>query len=410
MGMNGPRDGLKSADAASTGRLRGLRIVDMTEAMAGPYCSMLLGDLGADVIKVERPGVGDQSRGWGPPFLDGESAYFLSVNRNKRSIALDIKQPQDLEVLHALVDRADVFLTNNPRMSSLAASALDPAAARARNPRLVYVAISGYGHTGPKAGRPGYDIIAQGEAGLMALTGPIEGGPTRFPTPMADISAGLYSMIGILAALYGRDRADGTGAGDFLDVALVDAQVTWLANLAGSYFATGQRPARLGDAHPTVTPYQPLQARDKLMIVAVGTERLWERFCAVLGVGDTLRDDPRFKTNAERNRNRPQLIGLLERILAARDAAEWVEALVAAGVPAGPINFPDHILEDPHTAARKLIVELEHPLLGVVRSIGVPVKFAGAGVGYRRHPPLLDEHGAEIRAEISSQRSQTPSR
>jgi crotonobetainyl-CoA:carnitine CoA-transferase CaiB-like acyl-CoA transferase len=385
--------------------LRGLKVVDTTEAMAGPYCSMLLGDLGADVVKVERPGVGDQSRGWGPPFIEGESAYFLSVNRNKRSIVLDIKRAEDLAVLHDLIERADVFLTNNPRMRSLAAARLDPDAARARNPRLVYVGISGYGHAGPKAGRPGYDIIAQGEAGLMALTGPPEDGPSRFPTPMADISAGLYATIGTLAALYGRDREmGGTGHGEFLDVALVDAQVTWLANLAGSFFATGERPIRLGNAHPTVTPYQPVRARDELMIVAVGTERLWDRFCAVLGVGETLRDDPRFKSNADRNRHREALIPLLEDVLVQRDAADWVEALVAAGVPAGPINFPDHILEDPHIAARKLIVELEHPLIGMVRSIGLPVRFAGAEVNYRRPPPMLDEHGEEIRAELSAPR------
>ncbi|HEU4619474.1 MAG TPA: CoA transferase [Gammaproteobacteria bacterium] len=384
--------------------LRGLRVVDTTEAMAGPYCSMLLGDLGADVIKVERPGVGDQARGWGPPFLEGESAYFLSVNRNKRSIALDIKRREDLDVLHALVERADVFLTNNPRMRSLAAAGLDPETARARNPRLVYVAISGYGHTGPKAGRGGYDVIAQGEAGLMALTGPAEAGPSRFPTPMADISAGLYATIGALAALYGRDAPGGSQRGEFLDIALVDAQITWLANLAGSYFATGERPARLGNAHPTVTPYQPMRARDKLMIVAVGTERLWDRFCATLGLGESLRDDPRFKTNADRNRHRDELIPLIERVLVRRDAAEWVEDLVEAGVPAGPINFPDHILNDEHIAARKLIVELEHPLVGVVRSIGLPVRFGGGGVNYRRHPPMLDEHGDEIRAELSAPR------
>jgi crotonobetainyl-CoA:carnitine CoA-transferase CaiB-like acyl-CoA transferase len=382
--------------------LRDLRVVDMTEAMAGPYCSMLLGDLGADVVKIERPEVGDQSRGWGPPFVEGESAYFLSVNRNKRSIALDVKQPDDLAVLHELMAQADVFLTNNPRMHSLAATGLDPTTARGRNPRLIYVAISGYGHTGPKAGRGGYDIIAQGEAGLMALTGPPEDGPSRFPTPMADISAGLFATIGTLSALYGRDRdPGGTGRGQFLDVALVDAQVSWLSNIAGTYFATGRRPARLGNAHPTVTPYQPVRARDKLMIIAVGNERLWERFCSVLGLGGTVRDDSRFATNAARNRHRDELVALVERVLVTRDAADWVEALVAAGVPAGPINFPDQTLEDPHIAARKLIVELEHPLAGAVRSLGLPVSFAEGGLNYRRHPPLLDEHGDEIRAELS---------
>jgi crotonobetainyl-CoA:carnitine CoA-transferase CaiB-like acyl-CoA transferase len=383
--------------------LRDLRVVDMTEAMAGPYCSMLLGDLGADVVKIERPEVGDQSRGWGPPFVEGESAYFLSVNRNKRSIALDVKQPDDLAVLHELMTQADVFLTNNPRMHSLAATGLDPTTAQRRNPRLIYVAISGYGHTGPKAGRGGYDIIAQGEAGLMALTGPPEDGPSRFPTPMADISAGLFATIGTLSALYGRDRdPGGTGRGEFLDVALVDAQVSWLSNIAGSYFATGRRPERLGNAHPTVTPYQPVRARDKLMIIAVGNERLWQRFCTVLGLGETLRDDSRFATNAARNRNRDELVALVERVLVTRDAADWVEALVAAGVPAGPINFPDQTLEDPHIAARKLIVELEHPLAGAVRSLGLPVSFADGGLNYRRHPPLLDEHGDEIRAELSA--------
>ncbi len=382
--------------------LRGLRVVDTTEALAGPYCTMLLADLGADVVKIERQGVGDQSRGWGPPFLEGESAYYLCVNRNKRSIELDLKAAEDLALLHALVDRADVFVTNNPRLRSLAAAGLDPEALSRRNPGLVFVAISGYGHTGPKAGRTGYDIIAQGEAGLMALTGPPHDGPSRFPTAMADISAGLYATLGALAALYRRDRsAGGTGRGEFIDVALVDSQVTWLANLAGSYFATGERPRRLGNAHPTVTPYQPVRARDKLMIVAVGSERIWERFCEVLGLEDTLRQDPRFATNADRNVNRAALIDHIEAALVERDAAEWIERLVAVGVPAGPINFPDDALTDPQIEARKLIVELEHPLIGIVRSLGLPVSFAGGGVTYRRHPPLLGEHNAEIRAELA---------
>ncbi|MBN1240530.1 MAG: CoA transferase, partial [Gammaproteobacteria bacterium] len=317
--------------------LSGIRVVEMTEALAGPYCGMLLGDLGADVVKVERPGVGDQSRAWGPPFLDGESAYFLSVNRNKRSIELDIKNGPDLAALHALIARADVFITNNPRMSSLRRAGIDPESARSSNPRLVYVAISGYGHTGPKAGRGGYDIIAQGEAGLMALTGPPDDGPSRFPSPMADISGGIYATIATLAALYGRDRAtSGSGRGELLDVALVDAQTTWLANLAGSYFATGQRPQRLGNAHPTVTPYQPVRARDKAMIVAVGNDRLWQKFCEILGVEETLMRDSRFVTNAQRNVHRDELLPLLERILLQRDAAEWIERFVAAGIPAGP--------------------------------------------------------------------------
>jgi crotonobetainyl-CoA:carnitine CoA-transferase CaiB-like acyl-CoA transferase len=383
--------------------LTGIKVVDMTEALAGPYCAMLLGDLGADVIKVERPHDGDQARGWGPPFLEGESAYFLAVNRNKRSIELDTKQPADLGVLHALIGRADVFLTNNPRLESLARSSLDPATLRERHPRLVYGAISGYGHTGPKANRGGYDIIAQGEAGLMALTGPVDGEPCRFPSPMADISGGIYTCLGVLAALYARDnRVSGSGAGQLVDVALVDAQLSWLANIGASFFATGKRPARLGNAHPNVTPYQPVRARDKTMIIAVGNERLWAKFCKILGVEDTLMKDARFATNAERNANRPALIALLEEILARRTAAEWVEELVTAGIPAGPINFPDETLTDAHVIARRMIVELEHPLIGVVRSIAAPLRFESNGPTYRRYPPRLGEHNDEIRAAAAS--------
>jgi crotonobetainyl-CoA:carnitine CoA-transferase CaiB-like acyl-CoA transferase len=383
--------------------LTGIKVVDMTEALAGPYCAMLLGDLGADVIKIERPGDGDQARGWGPPFLEGESAYFLSVNRNKRSIELDIKQPDDLRVLQTLVGRADVFLTNNPRLDSLARAGLDPDTLRTRHPRLVYGAISGYGHTGPKANRPGYDIIAQGEAGLMALTGPVDGGPSRFPSPMADISGGIYTCMGVLAALYARDnRASGSNEGQFVDVALVDAQLSWLANIGASFFASGKRPARLGNAHPNVTPYQPIRAKDKTMIIAVGNERLWAKFCKILGVETSLMLDARFATNADRNVNRAQLVELLEQILSTRMAADWVEEFVAAGIPAGPINFPDETLTDEHVLARRMIVDLEHPLIGIVKSIAAPMRFASNGPTYRRYPPRLGEHNEEVRAAAAT--------
>jgi crotonobetainyl-CoA:carnitine CoA-transferase CaiB-like acyl-CoA transferase len=382
--------------------LAGIRVVEMTEALAGPYCAMMLGDLGADVIKVERPGVGDQSRRWGPPFLDGESAYYLAINRNKRSVELDIKRPADLDLLHRLIGGADVFLTNNPRLESLERCRLDPAAARGLNPRLVYAAISGYGHTGPKAGRPGYDLLAQGAAGLMALTGGPTDPPMRFPTPMADFSAGIYAGIGILAALYARDREPGgSGAGQFLDVALLDSQVTWMANIAGSYFATGERPVKMGNLHPTITPYQPLAARDRMMLVAVGTERLWRRFCRVLAVEDSLMVDARFESNPARNAHRQELVARLEEILARRDAAEWIEALVAAGVPAGPIDYPDQTLADPQVRARGMVVQLEHPLLGLVEALGSPLKLSATGPTYRRHPPTLGEHNAEVRAELA---------
>ena len=373
--------------------LDNLLVLEMSEALAGPYCAMMLGDLGADVIKIERPKIGDQSRQWGPPFLEGESAYFLSVNRNKRSLALDIKNSADLGVMHRLVTRADVFITNNPRMESLRRAQIDPDTLRAMNPKLIYVAISGYGHTGPKANRGGYDIIAQGEAGLMALTGNPEDGPMRFPTPMADITAGLYALVGTLSALRVRDQS---GKGQSIDVALVDSQVTWLANIGGSYLATGQRPKKIGNLHPTITPYQPVRCKDKHIIIAVGTEPLWQRFCRVLGIEDTLMRDPRFVANVERNKHRIELISILEGILMTRDAEEWIEQFVANEIPAGPINFPDETLCDPHLKARGMIVELAHPLAGLVKSIGNPVHMSNTPPTYRRYPPRLGEHNTEI--------------
>ena len=387
----------------SNSPLRHLRVVEMTEALAGPYCSMLLGDLGADVIKIERPGRGDQSRGWGPPFLKGESAYFLAVNRNKRSLELNIKDPLEHRLLMQVLETADVFVTNVPRMTSLKRARIDPETLRECNPRLVYAAISGYGHTGPRAGRGCYDIIAQGEAGLMAITGDAATAPTRFPTPMADITAGIYTLSGILAALYARDEpVNGTGRGQFVDVSLLDSQTTWLANLAGSYFATGECPQPLGNIHPTVTPYQPLRARDKMLIVAVGTERLWQRFCESLDIHRTVMTDRRFATNADRNRNRQALIPIIESLLASADAADWVQRFVERGIPAGPINLPDHTLSDEQILARGMVVELEHPLLGLVKSLGNPIQMSENGPSYRRYPPRLGEHNEEIRAELQA--------
>jgi len=387
---------------STTSPLAGLRVVELTEALAGPYCAMMLGDLGAEVIKVERPGVGDQSRGWGPPFVAGESAYFLSTNRNKRSLELNIKAADDLALLHRLIGRADVFLTNNPRLASLERARLDPTALATLNPRLIWAGISGYGHSGPRAGQPGYDLIAQGEAGLMALTGEPEGGPARFPTPMADISAGLYTLIGILSALWARDRQGGSGRGQMVDVALLDSQVTWLANLGGSLLVAGQKPGRLGNAHPSITPYQPLRARDKLLLVAIGSERLWQATCQLLDASGALAKEPRFGDNASRNQHRQLLIAELEKLLAERDAADWLADFAAAGIPAGPIHLPEETLQDEQLLERGMVVELEHPLVGLVRSIGCPIQLSAGGPTYRRYPPRLGEHNAEIRAEFAA--------
>jgi crotonobetainyl-CoA:carnitine CoA-transferase CaiB-like acyl-CoA transferase len=380
-----------------TAPLQGIRVVDLTQALAGPYAAMLLGDMGADVVKIEPPGCGDQSRGWGPPFLEGESAYYLCTNRNKRSLALDIGAPAGQSIMADLLAGADVFITNIPRMESLRKNGLDFETLRQRNPRLVMCAISGFGMDGPYAGRPGYDILAQAMSGTMSLTGPVDGEPFRFPTAIADISAGVYSVVGILGALVARGQS---GEGQFLDVALLDSQVTWLSYVAANHFATGKRPGRLGNAHPSIVPYQPFKARDAYVMVAVGTEKLWKQFCATLGVAATLMDDARFATNTCRLSNRADLVAALAELFATRDAAEWLELLAAAGVPASRINTVDEVFKDPQMIARGTVVELEHPAIGIVRSIAHPVHFAGTPVEYRRHPPRLGEHSHEVLSEL----------
>ena len=377
--------------------LDGLCVVDMTEALAGPYCTMLLGDLGAKVIKIERPGSGDMSRGWAPPFVGQESAYFLGVNRNKRSLTLNLKHAEAQAILHKLAQQCDVFATNQPSLDSLRKLKADPDTLRALNPRLVYCAISGYGMSGPYAGQSGFDLVAQAQSGLMAMTGEPGQGPMRYPTPLSDATAGVYGVIGILSALLARER---TGQGQFLDVALLDGQVAWLTNLASAYFATGQRPQKLGNAHPNIVPYQPFKARDKYLIVAVGSERLWERFCQALDISITIGKDPRFTANAGRLRHRAELVPLLEQIFCQRDAEYWLERLRAADIPCGPINEVDEILNDPQVLARGMIVELEHSTAGLVRSLGNPVHLDETPVHYRLAPPTLGQHTDEVLGQL----------
>jgi len=382
-----------TSNVASDGALAGLRVVDLTQALAGPFCTMILGDLGADVVKVERPGVGDQSRGWGPPFLEGESAYYLSTNRNKRSLTLDFSTPAGREVLHRLLAGADVFVTNIPRWESLRKHGLDYETVHQRWPRLVYCIISGFGMTGPYAGRSGYDLVAQAMSGTMALTGDPDGEPMRFPTPLADMTAGLYSVIGIQAALAVRDR---TGEGQLVDISLLEAQIGWLTNLAGSFFATGQEPPRLGNLHPTITPYQPLQTKDGRIILAVGSERLWGRLCRVLGIEETVGRDPRYATNRDRNRHRAELMEILSEVLSQHETAYWLPRLEEAGIPSGPICGVADALGDPQVQARGGVVELAHPLAGLVRSLGNPVHLSETPPAYHRAPPLLGEHTDDV--------------
>jgi len=374
--------------------LDSIRVVEMTEALAGPYCAMLLGDFGADVIKVERPGTGDQSRGWGPPFVGSESAYFLAANRNKRSITLNYDHPRGAEALQKLIASADVFIINQPSLASLQKRGIDSDSLCERFPRLIYCGITGYGFTGPKAGMPGYDILAQAEAGVMSFTGEAGGGPLRYPIAIADMTCGMYAAMGILAALFAREK---TGRGQFVDMALFDSQLTWLANAGSSYLNAGVSPKRWGNAHPNIVPYEAYLGSDaKYFVVGVGTEALWKRFVQVMNVHDSLGRDERFSTNALRIKNREILVPLLERILQQEPAAVWLAKFAQADIPAGPINTVAEAIEDQQTRGRGLIVQLEHPTIGTAKSIANPIRFSNTPVSYRLPPPMLGEHTSEI--------------
>ena len=366
----------------------------MTEALAGPYCAMLLGDFGADVIKVERPVSGDQSRNWGPPFVGTESAYYLAANRNKRSITLNYDHPRGAEALLKLLASADVFIANQPSLASLQKRGIDPESLCAKFPHLIYCSITGYGFTGPKAGMPGYDILAQAEAGVMSFTGEPGGGPMRYPIAIADMTCGMYAAMGILAALFAREK---TGQGQFIDMALFDSQLTWLANAGSSYLNAGVSPKRWGNAHPNIVPYEAYRGSDnKYFVVGVGTDALWKKFAQVMNVQDSIGKDDRFTTNALRIKNREVLVPWLQNIFKQEPAAKWLEKFAAAEIPAAPINTVAEAIEDRQTYARGLIVQLEHAAIGTAKSIANPIRFSNTPVSYRLPPPLLGEHTREI--------------
>jgi crotonobetainyl-CoA:carnitine CoA-transferase CaiB-like acyl-CoA transferase len=374
--------------------LDSIRVVEMTEALAGPYCSMLLGDFGADVIKVERPGAGDQSRTWGPPFVGGESAYYLAANRNKRSITLNYDHPRGAEALQKLLASADVFIVNQPSLASLQKRGIDPDSLCAKYPRLIYCSITGYGFTGPKAGMPGYDILAQAESGLMSFTGEPGGGPMRYPIAIADMTCGMYAAMGILAALFSRQK---TGRGQFIDMALFDSQLMWLANAGTSYLNAGVLPQRWGNAHPNIVPYEAYRGSDeKYFVVGVGTDALWKKFMRVMSIQDNVGNDGGFATNALRIKNREILVPLLQKLFQQEPAATWLEKFAAAEIPAGPINTVAKAIGDRQTRGRGLIVQLEHPTIGTAKSIANPIRFSNTPVSYRLPPPLLGEHTGEI--------------
>lgn len=378
------------------GALAGIIVADLTQALAGPYLGMLLGDLGADVIKVERPDGGDQSRGWGPPFAGGESTYYLSVNRNKRSMTCNFKSAGGLEALRRLVERADVLLINERRRAARKQMGVDYETLAQANPRLVYCLITGFGSTGPYADRAGYDIIAQGMAGLMPITGEGDGAPMRYPASIADLATALYGLGSTLAALLVRER---TGRGQFIDLSLVESQAWWGMTQAVAYLYSGKAPGRLGNDHPFIVPYGVFKAQDGYLIIGCATESLWQKLCDLLGMAETA-NDPRYRLNRERVMRRNEVRALIEARLASRPAQEWWRILDAAGVPSGPIYDIPQMLADEHMRARGFVVEQPHPTAGSVRTLASPLHLSETPASLRMAPPLLGQHTDEVLAEL----------
>ena len=379
----------------TVGSLDGVRVADFSRVLSGPWCAMTLGDLGADVVKIERPGAGDETRGWGPPFSGGESAYFLSANRNKRSLALDLGRADHREVAGRLVARADVVIENF-RPGTMERLGLGEQECRRLNPGVVYASITGYGLTGPARDDPGYDFVVQGRGGVMSITGEPSGDPQKIGVAISDITAGLYCAIGILAALRHRDRG---GEGQRVHVSLLGSQVAWLANQASNYLVGGIEPVRMGNAHPNIVPYQVFHASDAPLVLAVANEAIWARFCREIGRGD-LAQDPRFLRNADRVINRDALAEVLSGVFAARSREDWLRALTAAEVPCGPINSIAEVFEDPQVLALGMVEEIAHAAMGSVRLVRSPIELDRTPAATRRPPPTLGEHGVEVLAEL----------
>jgi crotonobetainyl-CoA:carnitine CoA-transferase CaiB-like acyl-CoA transferase len=373
--------------AEPQGPLAGTVVIDFTRVLSGPYCTMLLADMGARVIKVEQPGKGDDTRAWGPPFVHGESAYFLSINRNKESITLDLKRREAQEVLDRLLAKADV-LVENFRPGTMDRMGIGYERVSTHQPRLVYGSISGFGQTGPRRDLPGYDAVVQAEGGLMSITGDADGPPYRLGVAISDIVAGIFASHGIVLALLARER---TGRGQLVDVGMLDSTAALLTYQAGIFFATGTSPGRLGNRHPTIAPYETYTARDGDFVIAVGNDEQWRRFCGAVGL-DGLASDPRFETNRDRVTRYDELRPLLAARLLERPRAQWLEALTAAGVPCGSVRDVGEVLGDPQLAARDMIAHLEHAAAGAIRTLGVPIKLSDTPGAVRTPPPQLGEH------------------
>jgi crotonobetainyl-CoA:carnitine CoA-transferase CaiB-like acyl-CoA transferase len=380
---------------AAAGPLAGIRVLDLTRVLSGPFATMILADLGADVVKIEEPTHGDDTRHWGPPFVGDQAAYYLSVNRNKKSLALSLKTPRGKAVVRRLAAQADIVVENF-RPGVAAALGIGYADLSADNPGLVYASISGYGQSGTESTKPGYDPIMQARSGLMSITGHPDGDPARVGVAIADISAGMYAVIGILAALQHRQSS---GEGQWLDLSLFDAQVSWLTNVAGAWFADGTPGRRFGTGHPSIVPSEAFHTGDGLMMLAAGNDRMFVRLTAALGA-DHLADDPRFTTNRLRVQHRDELRIELEKILATDSTDSWVTRLNDGGIPAAPVNSVEAALQDPVVVERGMVVEQDHPVIGRVRSLGSPVKLSRTPPTMRSAPPLLGEHTVDVLSDL----------
>ena len=384
-----------TTNRSTDGPLTGLTVLDLTRVLSGPYCSMMLGDMGARVIKVEQPGRGDDTRGWGPPFQNGESAYFLSINRNKESVTLNFKTPEGRKVLDALIERADV-LVENFRPGTLARQGLGYDDLAAAHRGLVYCSISGFGQTGPRRSEPGYDAVLQAEGGLMSITGPPDGSPYRLGVAIADIVSGMFAAYGVAMALLVQAR---TGRGQFVDVAMLDSVAAILTYQAGICFATGQAPPRLGNQHPTIVPYETFSAADGDVVVAAGNDTLFRKFCDVLEM-PALAEDPRFATNQGRVENQDALRPLLAERVRTRTRQQWLDGLKQAGVPSGAVRDLAEMLSDPQLIDRMMVLPMTHPKAGPMQVLGVPVKMGDTPGGVRTPPPVLGQHTHAVLGEL----------
>ncbi len=373
------------------GPLEGIQVLDLTRILSGPYCTMMLGDMGADVVKVENPEGGDDTRKWGPPFLNGVSTYYISINRNKKSLTLNLKHERGKEILTELIRRSDV-VAENFRPGTLDKLGFSWEEIHRINPRAVLTSVSGFGHTGPRAAEPGFDVVIQGEGGVMSITGEPDGPPTKVGASVADIVAGMLAAQGTILALYHREK---TGEGQKVDISMLDGQVALLTYHASSFFATGNIPPRRGNKHPSITPYETYRCADGYLNLGVGNDSLWRRFCGAMGFGH-LEEDPRFAVGADRVRNREALQAELDPFFAKAEVAATLSALKEAGIPCGPINDISQVFADPQVLAREMVVDSDVPGAGPTKLTGVPIKLSDSPGAVKTPPPSLGQHTDEI--------------